>query len=170
MGDGEVVGAEPSLVEVAPEHVEAAFVEFGGDVGVAEGVVAHLRFVLGVECHGGRMVGVAVIACVIIAVDAYHEVEHFECREAQVHVRVDCECRQRNDVLIRRHLICDGIVPVPDSEAEFLVEGYGEHLHVASVLFGEGAVVEVDVVLKVAQSGGDCGAGPGDYEASADVV
>lgn len=101
VGEGEVVFAEPSLVDVAPEHVETAFVELGREVDVAEWIVAYFYFVLGVEGHCGRLVGQSVVAGVIVAVYTYLHLHHLECPEIKEHVGVYGQSRQRDDVLLR---------------------------------------------------------------------
>ena len=75
MGQGEIVGGEPALVDVGHHHVEAHFGEFHVGVGCHEGVVAEHGFALVVEGGCGGLVGGGVVACIVVAVEAELEVE-----------------------------------------------------------------------------------------------
>ena len=99
VGEGEVVLAGPSLIDMATEHVEAAFVELGRGVCVAERIVADFRLVLGVESHRGRLIVESVESGVVVAVDAYLHLKHSECPEIKKHIGVNGQSREGDYLL-----------------------------------------------------------------------
>lgn len=126
---GEVVVSEPSLVHMAPEYEETCAVELGGDVSVAEGIVAHFRAILQCEYGGCGLVGIAVVAGVVVAVHAYLHLEHPEGAEAEIHVGIYAQCRKRQGVLVGAGLIGEGVVPVPYTEMQFLMQSRHENVY-----------------------------------------
>ena len=74
-----------------------------------------------------------------------------------VEVMVERELGQWKYCFIARLLPGHLIVQVEDTEAEVLFQCGGQHLYVASVLFGQGALVEVGVVLDILYTGTEIG-------------
>ena len=74
-----------------------------------------------------------------------------------VEVMVERELGQWKYCFIARLLPGHFVVQVEDTEAEVLFQRSRQHLYVASVLFGQGALVEVGVVLDILYTGTEIG-------------
>lgn len=127
MGQGEVVGGEPALVDVGHHHVEAHFGEFHVGVGCHEWVVAEHGFALVVEGGCGGLVGGGVVACIVVAVEAELEVEGGYAG-ADVEAGAQGELGKGEDGVVGRCLVYHAVVPVEYAQAKALVERGGEHL------------------------------------------
>lgn len=149
MWQGEVVvaTAKDALIYVAHHDVEATAIQTNVDVGIAEGIASKFGLLLCVEGHGGRLIVVAFIFGIVVAVYSYLEVEYLEGGEVEEEVAVDCELGEWYYRCVRCNLPVDAVVPVEYSYLEILVEPYIDELDIASVLAWQTVWPKVNIVL-----------------------
>ena len=117
------------------------------------------------ERHRGRLIHHSFIFSIVVAVNADLHSQRLERLEIQEHVAIYRQFRKREHAVVRRGLIGDGIVPVPDSELQFLLELGGEDLNASAMLLRKRLGIEIDHVLHVFDSDAELGAAPGNVKA-----
>ena len=147
MGNEEGIACSALVVDVGGHDVEAGVLEVEIGIDVDDGIIAHLHaggLVLYAILSDDGAIGGAVIFGEIAEVGTQLGQEDFGKTEFEVEIGVGVEGGHGQHILVGRHLIGQGVLPVEDAPAEILIESDANQTDILGVLL-DGHAVQIGV-------------------------